>query len=1345
MSGKIKKFGTKAQRRVYSTLEPFVDIQNLYALQLESYDKFLNDGIRESFIEVSPIMASNYIELSYVDHRIDYSDIESGEMSVERALNRKENYSAPLYVNIGITDHDSGEFVEKEVFVADLPMMTDSGTFIINGAERVIVSQLVMAPGFYVPKNAMSAPRIRKEEGSSINFKVNSTVDKSNQLKLSVILDKIGVKDSKGKGKKVDLVSLLQFMGINENVIVDQLQLNNEDDVETKLQIFPRLDKYFYSLKNSLNGVIENNEFDLEEANEVLSELKEITDACGNDITALTKQFNDKIIKLQIDKKNDKTDKYKGIDLDTFEDIKRYSKNILDMIIKSSYDRKWWEFKELGRLRVSEKLDLMQRVQQKTLAEDIFDPKTQEKLFSAGERIDSSNIDRFEEAQKRGAFKKVVELDKEIFSSILDSSEDNIKRYKLLRNIPQSTGDEEVDKVINKINKELKTLNTMYQQSFNETDLKNEVKSFLELVASKKVRGKYVVEFESVNVYKDYQAQKNKQVTNIIGKINKGLDNMKFSAEDILAIISYIYNTYIFDEQFVDNFMFDNEDELTNKTVKGIGYLLKNEFKIGLHRINKNFKVNPVNAKSENFELKNVPFNQKTVSSVIKSFFGSDQLSQYMDQVNPLAELTHKRRLSSLGKGGVGKNDNRKEIRDITGSYYGRICPIETPEGFNIGIINTLAIYAKIDKYGLIEAPVLEVENGQVKNSKTPTYLSASKERINYVAQATEEVTQEGEIKNSILPARYKGEATFAEKQDIKFRDFLPQQAFSVSTSLIPFLSSDDANRALMGSNMQRQAVPLINPDSPIVGTGIEYLAGKYSGAAVLAKEAGTVTYVDAKKIEVETKEGNLHKYALKSFFKTNQGTSQNHSPIVKVGEKVNKGTILADSFSMQNGELALGQNPLIAFMTWEGYNFEDAVIVSERLVKDDIYTSIHLEVYELQCRETRLGNEEITKEIPSIGEDQVTNLDDNGIVKIGSKVESGSILVGKVTPKGTVELSSEEKLLQAIFGEKSKEVRDTSLRLPNSGAGIVQKVVVLSRENGDKLPSDVTKFVRVYVAQKRKIKVGDKMAGRHGNKGVVSKIVPEEDMPHLEDGTPVDIMLSPMGVPSRMNIGQILETHLGMAGRKLGLKMATPVFDGCTEEDLIATMEEAGIPKSGKFTLIDGRTGEKFINPVTVGVMYFMKLIHLVDDKMHARSTGPYSIITQQPLGGKAQFGGQRLGEMEVWAIEAYGCANVLRELMTLKSDDVIGRAKMYEAIVNDEEYDEYHLPEAFNVMKKEFQSLGLDIELNIEKEEIVEEPTVEFEDFNSEDTINLSNFSLDEFDSEQFMDVSENYDEED
>lgn len=1343
MSGRIKKFGTKASRRVYSTLEPFVDIQNLYALQLESYEKFLTDGIKESFIEVSPIMASNYIEISYVDHRIDYTEIENGDMSVERALNRKENFSAPLYVKIGITDHDSGEFVEKEVFVADLPMMTESGTFIINGAERVVVSQLVMAPGFYLPKNAMFAPRIRKEEGSSINFKVINSVDKTNTLNLSMILDKIEVKDSKGKGKKVDLVSLLQFMGLPEEFLRDELQLNTDSNVETKLQIYSRLDRYFSNLKQSLNGIIENNEFDLDEANSVLEELKEMTTNNKEDISLLNKLFNDKIIQLQINKKNDKNLKYKGIDLDTFEDTKRYSKNVLDMI-KSSYDRKWWQFKELGRLRVSEKLNLGQRVQQKTLAEDIINPKTNEVMLKAGERIDSTNIDIFEEAQKVGALKKVVELDKELFLSILDSSEDNIKRYKILRNIPNTSEDPEVEKVLNKINRELKVLNTIYKVSFNESDLKSEVNSYLDLLSSKKLHGKYVVEFETLKIYKDYQAQREGNVTNVIGKINRKLDDMKFSIEDIISIISFVYNSFIFDEQFTENFMFDNEDELTNKTVKGVGYLLKNEFKIGLHRINKNFKVNPVNAKSENFELKNVPFNQKTVSSVIKSFFGSDQLSQYMDQVNPLAELTHKRRLSSLGKGGVGKNDNRKEIRDITGSYYGRICPIETPEGFNIGIINTLAIYAKIDRYGLIEAPVIEVEQGKVKPSKKPIYLSASKERINYVAQATQAVDEEGNITEDILPARYKGDATFAEKADIRYRDFLPQQPFSVSTSLIPFLSSDDANRALMGSNMQRQAVPLIKPDSPIVGTGIEYLAGKYSGAAILAKESGTVVYVDAKKIQVETKEEELHTYLLRKFFRTNQGTSQNHQPIVKVGEKVLKGSVLADSYSMQNGELALGQNPLIAFMTWEGYNFEDAVIISERLVKDDVYTSVHLEAYEVKCRETRLGNEEFTKEIPSLGEDQTANLDDHGIVKVGSKVQSGSILVGKVTPKGSVELSSEEKLLQAIFGEKSKEVRDTSLRLPNSGDGIVQKVVVLSKEDGDKLESDVTKFVRIYVAQKRKIKVGDKMAGRHGNKGVVSKIVPEEDMPHLEDGTPIDIMLSPMGVPSRMNIGQILETHLGMAGRKLGIKMATPVFDGANDKDLIETMDEVGIPRSGKFDLIDGRTGEKFMNPVTVGVMYFMKLNHLVDDKMHARSIGPYSIITQQPLGGKAQFGGQRLGEMEVWAIEAYGSANVLRELMTLKSDDVEGRAKMYDAIINDKEFDEFNLPEAFNVMKKEFQSLGLDIELDIENERVVPSEETELE-YYEDNEVEISNFNFEDFDASEFIKNEENYNKED
>ena len=820
-----------------------------------------------------------------------------------------------------------------------------------------------------------------------------------------------------------------------------------------------------------------------------------------------------------------------------------------------------------------------------------------------------------------------------------------------------------------------------------------------------------------LNVYVDESRTK---VMKVIGT-DLSLNCKYVTISDMIAAYSYmlnlvdIFNSYdLAPEDRVSHMarigLLDDIDHLGNRRVRSVGELIQNQFRIGLSRMERVVKERMSLSEVDSVTPQSLT-NIRPLTAAMKEFFASSQLSQFMDQINPLAELTNKRRLSALGPGGLSRDRAGYEVRDVHASHYGRICPIETPEGPNIGLISTLASYAKINEYGFIETPYRKVNNCVIDEDDV-RYLTADEEKNYIIAQANVQTSDEGEILDEQVIARHLGENIMAKREDVDFIDISPKQIVSVATSCIPFLENDDATRALMGANMQRQAVPLLNPHTPFVGTGMEYQAARDSGAALVSKHNGTVSYVDAKRIEIVDDEAVIHKYRLTKFAISNAGTCINHKPIVKVGEEVVVGQVLADGPAMEQGELALGQNVLVGFMTWNGYNYEDAVIMSERLVKEDVYTSVHIDEYSIECRDTKLGPEEITRDIPNVGDEARKNLNSDGIIMIGAEVKEGDILVGKVTPKGQAELSAEEKLLLAIFGEKSREVKDNSLRVPHGGAGIVHDIKIFDRKNGDELQPGVNRVVKVYIVQKRKISEGDKMAGRHGNKGVISKILPIEDMPHLEDGTPLDIMLNPLGVPSRMNIGQVLELHLGYAAKQLGLYIATPAFDGLHREDLESLMKEAGMNEDGKQPIISGRTGEYFDSPVSVGIMYFVKLSHMVDDKLHARSVGPYSLVTQQPLGGKAQNGGQRFGEMEVWALEAYGAAYTLREILTVKSDDVVGRVKTYEAIVKGQPMPEPGLPESFRVLKKELQALALDIRLLDENDQEIDERNIEDEE---------------------------------
>ena len=1155
---------SKITRRNYSRISGSLELPNLVEIQTNSYKWFKEVGIKEVFDDIYPITNFNEtLSLEFVDCAFD-----EPKYSVNESKDRDANYAAPIRATLRLINSGTGEIKEQEVFMGDFPLMTDSGTFIINGAERVIVSQLVRSPGAYFA-DAIDKSGKTVFEGSIIPSR-GTWLEFENDAKdvLNVRID---------RNRKIPGTVLLRALGLS----------SNEDIIDV-----------FGDHEFILNTLAKDNTTNTEEALiEIYNKLRPGEPATLEGATSL--------------------------------------------LYTRFFDPKRYDLAKAGRFKFKKKLSLLDRIAGRVLAEDVKDIDGNV-VCTKGTVITNEVVDKLRPVFEAGAH--TVEM---------------------------------------KTNPRLESNGVL----------------------------------QVLNVYVDESRTK---VMKVIGT-DLSLNCKYVTISDMIAAYSYmlnlvdIFNSYdLAPEDRVSHMarigLLDDIDHLGNRRVRSVGELIQNQFRIGLSRMERVVKERMSLSEVDSVTPQSLT-NIRPLTAAMKEFFASSQLSQFMDQINPLAELTNKRRLSALGPGGLSRDRAGYEVRDVHASHYGRICPIETPEGPNIGLISTLASYAKINEYGFIETPYRKV-NKCVIDEDDVRYLTADEEKNYIIAQANVQTSDEGEILDEQVIARHLGENIMAKREDVDFIDISPKQIVSVATSCIPFLENDDATRALMGANMQRQAVPLLNPHTPFVGTGMEYQAARDSGAALVSKHNGTVSYVDAKRIEIVDDEAVVHKYRLTKFAISNAGTCINHKPIVKVGEEVVVGQVLADGPAMEQGELALGQNVLVGFMTWNGYNYEDAVIMSERLVKEDVYTSIHIDEYSIECRDTKLGPEEITRDIPNVGDEARKNLNSDGIIMIGAEVKEGDILVGKVTPKGQAELSAEEKLLLAIFGEKSREVKDNSLRVPHGGAGIVHDIKIFDRKNGDELQPGVNRVVKVYIVQKRKISEGDKMAGRHGNKGVISKILPIEDMPHLEDGTPLDIMLNPLGVPSRMNIGQVLELHLGYAARQLGLYIATPAFDGLHREDLEALMKEAGMNEDGKQPVISGRTGEYFDSPVSVGIMYFVKLSHMVDDKLHARSVGPYSLVTQQPLGGKAQNGGQRFGEMEVWALEAYGAAYTLREILTVKSDDVVGRVKTYEAIVKGQPMPEPGLPESFRVLKKELQALALDIRLLDENDQEIDERNIEDEE---------------------------------
>lgn len=1129
MAYKNVKYGDYRERRNFSRIRNTYELKDLLEIQKKSYEKFINFGIKEVFEDLFPVENfSGTLSLEFGDYHFD-----EPRYSIKESKDRETTYSAPLRVEVRLLNRETGEVKEQEIFMGDMPMMTESGTFVINGAERVIVSQLVRSPSVYfnreVDKNGreLITSQIIPTRGTWLEFEIDA------RDVLYVRIDRT---------RKVTLTTLLRAFGLSSD---DQiLSMFGEDDY----------------LKNTI-------------------------------AKDSTKNTDEALIEIY-----EKLRPGEPATLDS-------SKN---QIITRFFDEFRYDLARVGRYKFNRKLNVADRLLNQTLAEDVCDADGVI-VLEKGTQITKANLDVLKAALNAGF------------------------------------GLQEVT-----VNDELDTYN-------------------------------------KVQVIKIVDPTDKKKKLIVIGN-DQSIDVKRLTISDVYASVSYYLNLL----HGVGNY--DEIDHLGNRRIRQVGELLQNQFRIGVSRMERVIRERMTTQEMEEVTPKTL-INIRPVTAAMKEFFGSSQLSQFMDQTNPIAELTNKRRLSALGPGGLSRDRAGVEVRDVNASHYGRICPIESPEGPNIGLITSLASYAKIDEYGFIMTPYRKVVDKKITDEVV--YLTADEELDYIISQSTVGTNEDNVITDDMVNARFRGDNILAKPEQVDYIDVSPQQVVSVTTSCIPFLEHDDATRALMGANMQRQAMPLIKTEAPFVGTGVEFIAAKDSGVEIICKADGVVEYVDARKIVVKTKNGK-DTYRLANFELANSSICSHQRPIVHVGDKVKAGvTILADGNSTDKGELALGKNMTVAFMTFNGYNYEDAVILNENLVKDDKFTSLHLEDYEMQCRETKLGPEEITRDIPNVSEEARRNLDENGIITIGTEVKEGDILVGKVTPKGMAELTSEEKLLHAIFGEKTREVRDTSLRVPHGGDGVVHDIKIYSRKDNDELPAGVSKVIRVYIIQKRKIQVGDKMSGRHGNKGVISLILPQEDMPYMPDGTPVDIMLNPQGVPSRMNLGQILEIHMGMAAKKLGVHIATPVFDGAHIDDIQAMMKEAGMDEDGKTVLYDGRTGEAFDNRIAVGVMYMIKLHHMVDDKLHARSTGPYSLVTQQPLGGKAQFGGQRFGEMEVWALYAYGAAHTLQEMMTTKSDDVVGRVKVYESIIKGQEIDHAGVPESFRVLMKEFQALGLDVSI--------------------------------------------------
>jgi len=1127
VSYKVVKYGDR-KRRNFSSIKNTYELKGLLDVQKESYDWFLKEGISEVFNDLFPVENfSGTLSLEFGEYSFG-----EPKYTIKEAKDREATYSMPLNVKARLFNNETGEVKEQDIFLGDMPKMTDSATFVINGAERVVVSQLVRSPSVYfnkeIDKNGREVitSQIIPTRGTWLEFETDAR---------DVIYVRID------RTRKVPLTTLLRVFGLSDDE--DIINLFGEDEY----------------LKNTLSKDTSRN------TDEALIEVYE------------------------------KLRPGEPATLDS-------SKN---QIITHFFDEFRYDLAKVGRYKFNKKLDIVDRLFNQTLAEDV---KVKDKVvLEKGTKIDKTNVDVLRDALSKG-----------------------------------------FGEVAAKVN----------------TDLDD---------------------YDKICKIKIVNPQEKRKNLIVIGN-DQSLDIKRLTIGDFYAAVSYYLNLL----HGVGHF--DEIDHLGNRRVRQVGELLQNQFRIGVARMERVIRERMTTQEMDEVTPKTL-INIRPVTGALKEFFGSSQLSQFMDQTNPIAELTNKRRLSALGPGGLSRDRAGVEVRDVNTSHYGRICPVESPEGPNIGLITSLASYAKINEYGFIMSPFRKVVDCKITDEVV--YFTADEEGDFIISQSTVNTDDNNVIIDKKVNARLHGDNILADPKDVDYIDVSPQQVVSVTTSCIPFLEHDDATRASMGANMQRQAMPLIKTEAPLVGTGVEYIAAKDSGVEVIAKNSGVVEYADAKRVDVRTKDG-LDTYKLSNFELANASICSHQRPIVKPGDKVVAGTtVLADGNSTDHGELALGKNMTVAFMTYNGYNYEDAVILNERLVKDDKFTSLQLDDYEMQCRDTKLGPEEITRDIPQVSEEARAHLDANGIVTIGTEVKDGDILVGKVTPKGMAELTAEEKLLHAIFGEKTREVRDTSLRVPHGGAGIVHDIKIFTKKDNDELPAGVSKIIRVYIVQKRKIQVGDKMSGRHGNKGVISLILPEEDMPYLPDGTPVDVMLNPQGVPSRMNIGQILEIHMGMAAKKLGTHVATPVFDGAKVQDIKDMMEEAKMDEDGKSVLYDGRTGEPFDNRIAVGVMYMIKLHHMVDDKLHARSTGPYSLVTQQPLGGKAQFGGQRFGEMEVWALYAYGAAHTLQEILTIKSDDVIGRVKVYEEIIKGQEIDQAGVPESFRVLMKEFQALGLDLSI--------------------------------------------------
>lgn len=1147
----------KCSRKTFAKIGDSIEMPNLIKVQKDSYDWFVEEGLGEILRDISPIVDySGNLILEFLDYYME----DKTKYTVEEAKERDATYSTRLHVKVRLINRETGEIKEQEIYLGDFPLMTDSGTFIINGAERVVVSQLVRSPGCYYDSaydktgKKIYTSTVMPLRGAWIEYETDAN---------DVFWARVD------RTRKIPVTCLLRAIGVVTDEQITEL-FGEEEKIKATIQ----------------KDIIKTQE-------EALIEIyKKLRPGELPTVDAARNLFN-------------------GL----FFDPRRY------------------DLAKVGRYKYNKKLSLASRIVGKVAFEDIVDPETGEVLVEkdsviteeASENIQNAGINivdiKLDDRKVRVIGNGTVNIHK--FLPNVDVSDLHIKEdvnYNVLKSILDTT---------------------------EEDKLHDAIKERMEELVPKHI-----------------------------------------TTEDIIASINYVLN--------LDHGLgvIDDIDHLGNRRIRCVGELLQNQFRIGLTRLERVVRER-MTIQDLDVVTPQTLINTKPISSSIREFFGSSQLSQFMDQTNPLSELTHKRRISALGPGGLSRERAGFEVRDIHYTHYGRLCPIESPEGPNVGLISALSSFAMINEYGFVETPYRKVDHATGKVTDEVVYMPADEEDKYIIAQASEPLDKDGRFVNDKIKVRMREEITMVDKTKVDFVDVSPKQLVSVAAAMIPFVEHDDAKRSLMGANMQRQAVPLLMPESPIVGTGIEYRAAKDSGITVIAKNAGVVEKVTGDEIVVRNNKDGLDTYKLRKFKRTNGGTCINQRPVVVRGEKVNEGDLLADGPSTKNGEMALGRNVLIAFTTWEGYNYEDAVLISERLVKEDVYTSIHIEEYDCECRDTKLGPEEITRDIPNVGDDVLKDLDENGIIRIGAEVRPGDILVGKVTPKGETELTAEERLLRAIFGEKAREVRDTSLRVPHGEAGTIVDVKIFTRENSDELGPGVNQVIRCYIAQKRKISVGDKMAGRHGNKGVISRILPEEDMPFMPDGTPVDIVLNPLGVPSRMNLGQVLEVHLGMAAKLLGWKVATPVFDGATDEEIREMFREAGYSEDGKTTLYDGRTGDPFDHPVTVGVMYMLKLHHLVDDKIHARSTGPYSLVTQQPLGGKAQFGGQRFGEMEVWALEAYGAAYTLQEMLTVKSDDTVGRVKTYEAIVKGENVPEPGVPEGFKVLIKELQALGLDIRL--------------------------------------------------